>query len=176
MHAIVSRKKRASETLISLKSQQLRNSSLMLRPSRTLSVFIVALLCIGAFERTSCQFEKEADSSQTLGRLEKAIDFLVSCQFDADVGLCAEVYNSPNRTFWLVSDNLWAWKALSLSNASGLNGANEAGRIAGIIEMQLKEYVASYNLPSKQGMPASYMHEAVIENNTIETPTEMQQP
>jgi hypothetical protein len=67
------------------------------------------------------------------------------------------------NTYWLVSDNLWAWKALSMANESGLSNAAQAEVTADKIKAKLAELAANYDLPTdSNGLPISYAHEAVI--------------
>ena len=93
-----------------------------------------------------------------------AINFLINYQFNTSLGFCAEVYDATPRTYWLVSDNLWALKALKLANASGLKGAVQAGQFAELIESKLKQEATTYNLPvNSERLPISFMHEAILE-------------
>jgi len=81
-----------------------------------------------------------------------AVGFLES-MYNSTIGLIAEAPRVAPSTYWLVSDNLWAFKALEkydpeLSNA---------------IRSRLIELAEAYNLPANsQGLPISYKHEAVI--------------
>ena len=95
--------------------------------------------------------------------VERAVDFLVNRQFNRDLNLCRDSpYAEPN-TYWLVSDNLWAWKALKLASESDLPNANEAGKVFPIINARLIELAANYHLPiDSYNLPISYSHEAVI--------------
>jgi hypothetical protein len=57
-----------------------------------------------------------------------------------------------------------------MANESGLQGADEAGQIAELIEMKLKESAVNFSLPvDAEGLPKSFMHEAVI-NGCIPIP------
>ncbi|MGA2767222.1 MAG: hypothetical protein ABSF24_02760 [Candidatus Bathyarchaeia archaeon] len=95
--------------------------------------------------------------------VEKAADFLLNKQFDRSLGLCREAPNVAPNTYWLVSDNLWAWKALSMANEYGLSNAAEAEATAQKIRAKLAGLAVNYNLPTdSNGLPRSYVHEAVI--------------
>ena len=101
--------------------------------------------------------------STSLGGVEKAINFLVHIQFNQSLGLCRESPNLAPNVYWLVSDNLWAWKALKMANESGLSNAAEAGAAAEKIKAKLIELAVQYGLPrDADGLPQSYAHEAVI--------------
>jgi hypothetical protein len=103
-------------------------------------------------------------------RVEKAVDFLISSQFDSQLNLCREAPMAAPNHYWLVSDNLWAFKALKMANESRLANAVEAGRVANLIEAKLKEKTNTYNLPADPNrFPISFMHEAVI-GDSIPTP------
>jgi hypothetical protein len=107
--------------------------------------------------------------STSFAGVEKAINFLIHKQFNQSVGLCRESNFAPN-VYWLVSDNLWAWKALKVANETYYFGAGDVGRVADEIEAKLKEDATLYNLPrDRNGFPISFMHEAVI-GDVIPTP------
>ena len=72
----------------------------------TLVLLISMLLLSGSSHSTE---------STSLAGVEKAINFLVHIQFNQSLGLCRESHLAPN-VYWLVSDNLWAWKALKMAN------------------------------------------------------------
>jgi hypothetical protein len=109
-----------------------------------------------------------AELNQTLF-VEKAVNFLVNSQFNKSLGLCRESRLAPN-VYWLISDNLWAWKALKVANETYYFGAGDVGRVADGIEAELKEDATLYNLPRDlNGFPISFMHEAVI-GDVIPTP------
>jgi hypothetical protein len=111
-----------------------------------------------------------SDSTSSSLQVEKAVDFLTYCQFNESLDLCRDVPNKSPNTYWLVSDNLWAWKALKVANEMYYFDAGEVGRVADRIEAKLKEDVTLYNLPRDlNGFPISYMHEAVI-GDVIPTP------
>jgi hypothetical protein len=94
--------------------------------------------------------------------VERAAEFLLD-KFNESLGLCREAPNVAPNTYWLVSDNLWAWKALQMVNESGLPDANRAGAVAKKIKFSLIELAAKYGLPTdSNGLPISYAHEAVI--------------
>jgi hypothetical protein len=110
-----------------------------------------------------------SSESTSLAGVEKAINFLVHIQFNQSLGLCRESHLAPN-VYWLVSDNLWAWKALKVANETYYFGAGEVGQVADGIEAELKEDATLYNLPRDlNGFPISFMHEAVI-GDVIPTP------
>jgi len=93
------------------------------------------------------------------------VDFLIKAQFNESIGLCRDSPNVAPNTYWLVSDNLWALKALKLANQSSLQNSEKAGLVAGKIEASLKEFTATYGdrVPvSSNGLPKSYCHEAVL--------------
>lgn len=95
--------------------------------------------------------------------VDNAVDFLVHSQFNQTLGLCHEAPNVAPNSYWLVSDNLWAWKALSMENESGLSNAAEAGVTAGKIKAKLADLSVNYNMPTdSNGLPEGYAHEAVI--------------
>ncbi len=95
--------------------------------------------------------------------VEKAADFLLNKQFNRSLGLCREAPNVAPNTYWLVSDNLWAWKALSMANEYGLSNAAEAEATAEKIKAKLAELAVNYKLPTdSNGLPKSYAHETVI--------------
>jgi len=102
----------------------------------------------------------------TYGRnlqVEKIVDFLVHYQFNGSLDLCLEAPNVAPDTYWLVSDNLLAWKALEVANEMYYYGAGEVRQVADRIETKLKEDATLYNLPrDSNGFPISFMHEAVI--------------
>ena len=94
--------------------------------------------------------------------VERAAEFLLN-QFNESLGLCREAPNVAPNTYWLVSDNLWAWKALQMVNESGLPDANRAGVVAKEIKSSLTKLAAKYGLPTdSNGLPISHAHEAVI--------------
>jgi hypothetical protein len=90
--------------------------------------------------------------TKLVDRLKYAIEFLKSI-YDSTVGLCAESPRVAPNIYWLVSDNLWAYKALE----------KHAPQISNIIKSKLIELAKAYSLPiDSQGLPISYKHEAVI--------------
>jgi hypothetical protein len=126
----------------------------------TLVLLVSMLLLSGSCHSTE---------STSLAGVEKAINFLVHIQFNQSLGLCRESHLAPN-VYWLVSDNLWAWKALKAANETYYFGAEDVGRVADEIEAKLKEDATLYNLPRDlNGFPISFMHEAVI-GDVIPTP------
>ena len=109
--------------------------------------------------------------SESPTMVEKAVGFLLS-QFNETLGLCREAPNAAPNTYWLVSDNLWTWKALKVANETYYFGAGEVGQIADKIGTKLREAGQLYNLPrdhNNTGFPISFMHEAVI-GDIIPTP------
>jgi hypothetical protein len=65
---------------------------------------------------------------------------------------------APN-TYWLVSDNLWAFKALEKHDS----------KLSNTIKSKLIELAKTYKLPKDaKGLPISYKHEAVI-GDTVPT-------
>ncbi|RLI41803.1 hypothetical protein DRO69_11145 [Candidatus Bathyarchaeota archaeon] len=130
---------------------------------------ILALLLMNTLA-VAFNFASVGGEGQSLTRVEKAVNFLINYQFNQSLGLCREAPNVKPNTYWLVSDNLWAWKALTIANESGISGAIEAGRLAGLIEAKLKEKAEIHDLPTDpDGFPVSFMHEAVI-GDIIPTP------
>ena len=128
-------------------------------------ILLLTIMLTFAFNVRSAESE-----GQRLTRVEKALNFLINYQFNESIGLCREAPNVAPNTYWLVSDNLWAWKALRMANRSRLFNAVEAGRIAQTIEAKLKEKAQLHGLPTDpNGVPISFMHEAVI-GEDIPTP------
>jgi hypothetical protein len=125
-------------------------------------VFGIVLILLLASAPLPLGFSSSSGSEPLL-EVEKAVDFLVNEQFNQSLGLCREAPNVAANTYWLVSDNLWAWKALSMANEYGLSNAAEAGATADKIRVKLAELAHNYNLPTdSNGLPKSYAHEAVI--------------
>jgi hypothetical protein len=115
---------------------------------------IIVLLFIGI---------SQSNENKSLAGVEKAVNFLLNSQFNQSLGLCREAPNVAPNVYWLVSDNLWAWKALEMANESGLSNAAEAGATAEEIKIELTELAANYGLPTdSNGLPISHAHEAVI--------------
>ncbi|MEM3666985.1 MAG: CARDB domain-containing protein [Candidatus Bathyarchaeia archaeon] len=85
-------------------------------------------------------------------RLHKAVSYLVS-QFNQSLNLCSEAPITAANTYWLVSDNLWAYKALEPYDSA----------ISNAIKLSLIKYAKTYGLPTNaEGLPISYAHEAVV--------------
>jgi len=129
----------------------------------TLVLLISMLLLSGSSHSTE---------STSLAGVEKVINFLIHIQFNQSLGLCRESPNLAPNVYWLVSDNLWAWKALKVANETYYFGAGEVGRVADEIGTKLREEGQLYNLPrdlNNTGFPKSFMHEAVI-GDVIPTP------
>jgi len=92
-------------------------------------------------------------------KLKKAIEYLIR-QFNPQIQLCAEAPRVAANTYWLVSDNLWTYKALE----------NYAPEVSNAIKSKLIELASAYNLPTDhQGLPISFKHEAVL-GDTVPTP------
>jgi len=92
-------------------------------------------------------------------RIRDAVEFLKN-MYNSTVGLCAEAPRVAPNTYWLVSDNLWAYKALE----------NYAPEVSKTIKSKLIELASAYNLPKdRQGLPISFKHEAVL-GDTVPTP------
>lgn len=105
----------------------------------------------------------QSSENKSLAGVEKAVNFLLNSQFNQSLGLCRDSPNVAPNVYWLVSDNLWAWKALEMANESGLSNAAEAGATAEEIKIKLTELAANYGLPTdSNGLPVSHAHEAVI--------------
>jgi len=85
-------------------------------------------------------------------RIHNAVKFLEN-MYNSTIGLCAEALTAAPNTYWLVSDNLWSYKALE----------NYAPEVSNAIKSKLIELASAYNLPTDdQGLPISFKHEAVI--------------
>jgi parallel beta-helix repeat protein len=148
-------------------------NELMSSLKRLLSFLIIALFCLSIHPQKSPLVNVRAEANLGLTRVGKAVNFLVNSQFNASLGLCRGAPEVAPNTYWLVSDNLWAWKALKMTNESGLSNAAEAGRIANLIEAKLKEKAIIHNLSTNaEGLPISFMHDAVI-GDVIPTPNRM---
>jgi tetratricopeptide (TPR) repeat protein len=85
-------------------------------------------------------------------KLRKAIDYLAS-QYNPAIGLCREAPNVAPNTYWLVSDNLWAYYALKEYHPA----------VSDMIRLKLQHFAILCDLPrNRDGLPISYAHEAVI--------------
>lgn len=86
-------------------------------------------------------------------RVDLAVNFLES-QYNSSLNLCREApYVAPN-TYWVLGDNLFAYKAFELADKPEL---------ANSIKSKIIELADEYNLPKDQNsLPVSYAHEAVI--------------
>jgi hypothetical protein len=143
---------------------------LALNLKRLFASTIILILCLSAFSFAVLQQNVRREADSGIGRIEKAVDFLINSQFNQNLNLCRVAPRVAPNKYFLVSDNLWAWKALKAANESRLSNAAEAGRIASIIENKLKEMALLHNLPKdSDGFPISFMHEAVI-GDIIPTP------
>jgi hypothetical protein len=132
-------------------------------------VLLISPLVLPAF---SIMTSAGSDSTSSSLQVEKAVDFLVNSQFNESLSLCREAPTVAPNTYWLVSDNLWAWKALKVANETYYYGAGDVGRVADEIGTKLREEGQLYNLPrdlNKTGFPKSFMHEAVV-GDVIPTP------
>jgi hypothetical protein len=129
---------------------------------RTWLIAIVAsMLILGAFLADIDAKASQVDAQTA--NVEKMVDFLGNTQFNQSLGLCREAPNVAPNTYWLVSDNLWSWKALTMANESGLANAAEAGVTAEKIKSSLTALALNYGLPTdSNGLPKSYCHETVI--------------
>jgi len=84
-------------------------------------------------------------------RLNQAIDFLLM-QYNSHLELCCVSPIYFPSTYYLVSDNLWAHKALEGHHSN----------ISNAIKEKLLELAELYNLPTTDdGLPRSYKHEAI---------------
>jgi len=80
--------------------------------------------------------------------------------YNEKVKLCAESPKTAPNTYWLVSDNLWAYKALEKHDP----------KLSKTIKSKLIELAKTYKLPTDaKGLPISYKHEAVI-GDAVPTP------
>jgi hypothetical protein len=123
-------------------------------------VLLMSLLVLSVF---SIMTSTGSDSTSSSLQVEKAVDFLVNFQFNENLSLCREAPVVAPNTYWLVSENLLAWKALKVANETYYFGAGEVGQVADRIEAKLKEDAILYSLPrDPNGFPISFMHEAVI--------------
>jgi len=132
-------------------------------------VLLMSLLVLSAF---SIMTSAGSDSTLSSLQVEKAVDFLVNSQFNESLSLCREAPTVARNTYWLVSDNLLAWKALKVANETYYFGAGEVGRVADEIGTKLREEAQLYNLPrdlNNTEFPKSFMHEAVI-GDVVPTP------
>jgi len=85
-------------------------------------------------------------------RLEMAVSY-IEAQFNSTLSLCREAPAVAPNNYWLVSDNLLAFKALEPYNST----------ISSAIRSALTAYAGMYNLPvDEDGLPISYAHEAVL--------------
>jgi len=142
----------------------------VLNLKRLFAFAIILILCSSALSIIVLQPNAGGEADSGIGRIEKAVDFLINSQFNQNLNLCRVAPVVAPNMYWLVSDNLWAWKAFKVANESRLSDALEAGRIAPAIEAKLKEKAQLHNLPKdSNGFPISFMHEAVI-SGVIPTP------
>lgn len=126
-------------------------------------VGLLIMLVLAAFMINAAEVKGSQTDEQTQ-KIEKMVDFLINTQFNDNLGLCREAPNvAPNR-YWLASDNLWAWKALSMAgNDANLSNAGAAASTASKIKATITTLAANYSLPTdSEGLPISYCHEAVI--------------
>ena len=148
----------------------MQREGLDLQGKNSLGVILLLVLA-GMLAFTSAYYAPAGpDLASCSLQVEKAVDFLTYYQFNESLGLCRDAPNNPSNTYWLVSDNLWAWKALKTANENYYFGAEDVGRVADEIEAKLKEDATLYNLPrDRNGFPISFIHEAVI-GDVIPTP------
>jgi hypothetical protein len=93
--------------------------------------------------------------------IKSAVDFLHN-MYDEKVKLCAESPETAPNTYWLVSDNLWAYKALEKHDQKLSNTIKSKSKLI--------ELAKTYKLPTDaKGLPISYKHEAVI-GDTVPIP------
>jgi hypothetical protein len=124
---------------------------------------VILLLVLAGMLAFTTDHQARADLGSSGLQVQKAVDFLTYYQFNESLDLCRDAPNNTSNTFWLVSDNLWAWKALSMANESGLSNAAQAGATADKIGTKLAELAVNHNLPTdSNGLPKSYAHETVI--------------
>jgi hypothetical protein len=85
-------------------------------------------------------------------RLRWAADYLIS-QYNPSLGLVAEAPTVAPNTYWLVSDNLLAQRALASYDPA----------ISSNISRSLQEYALTFRVPTNAaGLPISYKHEPLI--------------
>ncbi len=121
-----------------------------------LKISSVPNLCPGtyAYNLTVKLFQIEQAAKMT-----KEIQYLIR-QFNPAIRLCAEAPRVAPNTYWLVSDNLWAYKALE----------TYAPEVSNAIKSKLIELASAFNLPTDhQDLPISFKHEAVI-GDAVPTP------
>jgi len=93
-------------------------------------------------------------------RLKMAVTYLEN-QFNPNLNLCREAPLVAPNTYWLVSDNLWAYYALEPYNLTLSSRIKEA----------LIKYAKKHGIPTDaQGLPLSYAHEAVLPGRRVPTP------
>jgi len=127
---------------------------------KTIASAIILIVLISSTLLSTQSFQYTQSESPTMA--EKAVGFLLS-QFNGTLGLCRDAPNTLPPTYWLVSDNLWASKALQTANESGLSNVAQAETTATAINTSLIKLATNYNLPTdSNGLPISQAHEAVI--------------
>jgi len=140
----------------------------VLNLKRLFALAIILILCSSALSITVLQPNAEGEADSGIGRIEKAVDFLINSQFNQNLNLCREAPVYAPNTYWLVSDNLWAWKALKMANASGISNAVKAGAVAEKIRTKLVSLANNYSLPKDaDGLPISNAHEVVLGNTVL---------
>ncbi len=140
----------------------------VLNLKRLFALAIILILCSSALSITVLQPNAGGEADSGVGRIEKAVDFLINSQFNQNLNLCREAPVYAPNTYWLVSDNLWAWKALKMANASGISNAVEAGAVAEKIRTKLISLANNYGLPKDaDGLPISNAHEVVLGNTVL---------
>jgi len=95
----------------------------------------------------------EKAKAEKVSRVDLAVSYLEN-QFNPSLNLCREApHVAPNR-YWVVGDNLFAYKAFELAGKTDL---------ANSVKSKIIELANTYNLPKDaNGLPISYAHEAVI--------------
>ena len=94
--------------------------------------------------------------------LEKAVTYLRTTAYNADLRLCREAPRVAPNTYWVAADNLLAWKALEYHDLE----------LASTIRSRLVEISRTCRLPSSSdGIPLSLRYDAVIrEDEVLEIP------
>jgi hypothetical protein len=89
-----------------------------------------------------------------VSRVDLAVNYLKTSQFNSSLSLCREAPHVAPNTYWVVGDNLLAYKAFELAGESSYANA---------VKSKIMELANTYNLPKDgKGLPVSYAHEAVI--------------
>jgi hypothetical protein len=113
----------------------------------TLSVSMVLVLALVHYMQPPWWNKDPTDE-----RVRRAADYLLS-QYNPSLGLVAEAPTVAPNTYWLVSDNLLAQRALAFYDPA----------ISGNISGSLQKYTLAFKVPTNvEGLPISYKHEALI--------------